>query len=99
MAAFQFSSELWEYNAQATWYFATVPEDISDEIAELSAPIRRGFGSVKVNVTVGSTSWATSVFPDSKRKCYILPVKKQVRVAESLDGGDVIEVELDLVFG
>jgi len=99
MTSYSFTTPLWEYKGQGSWYFVSVPEDISDEIAEISAPLRRGFGSVKVDVTVGETSWSTSVFPDSKLKCYVLPVKKQVRVAESLHDGGLVEVELSLVFG
>ena len=50
--------------------------------------LRGGFGSIKVLVTIGNTTWNTSLFPDSKRKTFILPVKKEVRRAENLAEGD-----------
>jgi len=42
----------------------TVPHEVSAEIADITAGTRRGFGSVRVVVTVGTASWQTSVFPD-----------------------------------
>ncbi len=56
-----------------------------------------GFGSRRVEVTVGATTWRTSVFPDNASASYLLPVKKAVRVAEGLDEGDEITVRLEVV--
>lgn len=94
--AYRFRGELWMHQGEAAWYFVTLPVEIADEIDERTATTRRGFGSVPVSATIGSTSWTTSVFPDMARRSYLLPVKKQVRAAEDLDDGDVIEVFLDL---
>jgi len=93
---FQFRAPLWLHAGEAAWYFVTLPTDIGDEIDELSAPIRRGFGSVRVKVRIGSTTWDTSVFPDTKAESYVLPVKKLVRTNEGLGDGDLVEVTLDL---
>jgi hypothetical protein len=57
----------------------------------------RGFGSVRVRATVGGTTWTTSVFPDSTRGAYVLPVKKAVRRAEGLDEGDPADVVLEVL--
>ena len=57
---------------------------------------RRGFGSVKVAVRVGDSRWNTSLFPQ-KSGGWFLPIKKPVRVAEGLDFGDMVEVELELL--
>ena len=57
----------------------------------------RGFGSVRVRVVVGSTTWSTSVFPDAKRQAYVLPVKQEVRRFEELAVGDEVEVVLHVV--
>ena len=56
---------------------------------------RRGFGSVKVTVTLGDSRWQTSLFPN-KDGSWFLPIKKPVRVAEGLAEGDEVAVELDL---
>lgn len=93
---YRFRAELWLYTGQASWYFVTLPHDVSDEIEERTASTKRGFGSVRVEVTVGSTTWQTSVFPDSKAKSYVLPVKKAVRNAELLTQGQAFDVTLQL---
>ena len=84
---------MWLWDGDAAWHFVTLPEDVSDEVEE-QAGERRGFGSVPVQVTIGSTTWTTSVFPDSKRGAFLLPVKKQVRTREQVEAGDVVTVEL-----
>ena len=56
---------------------------------------RRGFGSVKVTVSLGESTWQTSLFPN-KDGSWFLPIKKPVRVAEGLIDGDDVEVELEL---
>jgi len=57
---------------------------------------RRGFGSVKVEVTVGDSRWSTSVFPQ-KEGGWFLPVKKAICRAEDLGAGDEVRVRLELV--
>ena len=56
---------------------------------------RRGFGSVKVTVTLGESRWQTSLFPN-KDGSWFLPIKKPVRMAEGLEYGDEVAVELEL---
>ncbi|MFA6299263.1 MAG: DUF1905 domain-containing protein, partial [Nocardioides sp.] len=89
---FELDAELWVAESMDPWVFVTLPADIGDEVRELAGP-PRGFGSVRVEVTVGSTTWRTSVFPDKARR-YVLPVKKAVRRAESLEVGDSTRLRL-----
>ena len=56
---------------------------------------RRGFGSVKVDVRVGSSCWSTSVFPQ-KEGGWFLPVKKAICRAEGLEEGDEVAATLEL---
>jgi hypothetical protein len=83
----RFTAELWEWNGEGSWHFVSVPEEVSDEIEAMFGHRSGGFGSVKVEVTVGRTTWQTSLFPDRKRETYILPMKKAVRTAERLQVG------------
>ena len=94
---FRFSSEVSRWSADNAWYFATVPRDVSDVIREETDGLRGGFGSVKVAAQIGGTAFSTSVFPDSKSRCFVLPVKKAVRKAEEIEDGDPVEITLRLV--
>ena len=94
----EFEAALWEWDAApegSSWVFLTVPEDVSEEI-RMQAGEPRGFGSVRVEVGVGATTWRTSVFPDSARGCYVLPVKKAVRKAQGIEPGDTAHVTVEL---
>lgn len=99
-ASFAFSATLWPYEGPAAWYFVSLPTDVADDIADVAdaRSDRRssGFGSVRVSARVGETTWSTSLFPDSSRGTYLLPVKKAVRVAEGLADGDEVDVSLTL---
>lgn len=84
---------LWDAAATSSWFFVTVPEEPSEALRADATGEPRGFGSIKVETTIGATVWSTSVFPSNERPgCFVLPVKKAVRVAEGLDDGDPVEV-------
>lgn len=93
-----FRTRIWEHSPgdPGSWHFLTVPPEVSEELA-LEAGPPRGFGSIRVEVSIGTTSWRTSVFPDSGAGTYVLPVKKQVRRAEGLEAGSSCEVTLEVV--
>lgn len=93
---FAFTAPLW-LHAGGDWYFVSVPVEVSDDIADLTAGRRRGFGSVRVMVTVGCTSWRTSVFPDKGLRAFVLPMKKAVRDAEGRHDGDDVPIRLSLL--
>jgi hypothetical protein len=51
---------------------------------------------VRVRATIGGSTWTTSIFPASQVG-YVLPVKRQVRLAEALDVGDMALVTMELI--
>lgn len=93
-----FSAELWLWDARRTetWTFVSLPASESEEIRDLAGGLRRGFGSVRVRATIGNSTWTTSIFPASQAG-YVLPVKRPIRVAESLDVGDMATVIVELI--
>ncbi len=92
-----FKSKLWEWQGQGAWCFISVPKEYYADIQRISQSPRKGFGSVRVEVLIGKTSWKTSIFPDSKSGTYLLPVKKSVREEENINIGDLIAVEIRLI--
>ena len=89
---FRFTAEAWEWGGDATWVFLTLPHDVADEIE--AGATAKGFGSVPVDVEVGSSAWQTSLFPDKKQASYVLPLKAAIRKAESIEIGDRVQVRL-----
>ena len=99
MTAFEFTATLWQWQGDgpATWRFVTLPFDVTDEIDDITTGRQGGFGSVPVKVTVGRTTWTTSVFPSKEQQSFILPMKASVRKAESLTDGQDVAIRLELV--
>lgn len=91
---YSFRTPVWKWQGDSGWHFATLPFEVTDEIEARTAHVRRGFGSVRVQATIGSTTWETSVFPDTKSESYVLPVKAPVRKAERIATGDEVVIEL-----
>ena len=98
--SFSFSGDCWRWQSTATaWYFITLPEDKSEEIKFFSENVhgkRRGWGAVRVQATIGETTWQTSIFPHSKINAYILPIKADVRKKEKILVDSMVEVQLKI---
>lgn len=77
-------------------HFMRVPETIADEIRAHAMLTPRGFGSVRVEATVDSFTWRTSIFP-SKASGYFLPIKIEVLRNTGISAGDEVMVELLLL--
>ena len=91
-----FDAEVWLWKSDAAWHFITLPVEVADEIEDM--PMNRGgFGSVRVEVSIGSSTWRTSIFPSKEHASFVLPIKKQVRQAQGLSVGDTCSVHLALV--
>ena len=95
MEDYAFRAELWRWEAQTTsaWYFVTLPADLAADLRVEAGP-PRGFGSVRVEATIGGSTWRTSVFPESGAGSFVLPVKKAVRTAEGLQSITSAEVSV-----
>jgi hypothetical protein len=93
-----FTAKLLIYNGISPWYFVNVPKEHYDTIKNSSSKKpRRGFGAVKIKATIGETSWETSVFPDSRSKTYLMPIKKDIRHKENLYEHEIIAVHITLL--
>ena len=95
-----FRARVWEHSPgdPGSWHFLTVPAELSEDLTLESGP-RTGFGSIRVRVSIGATTWQTSVFPDTATGSFVLPVKKQVRRSEDLSAGATCEVTLEVMAG
>lgn len=98
---FIFDATIWRWEARTEdWFFVTVPAEIGGDIAEVPR-MRRGFGAVKVEVSVGDAVWRTSIFPQEEvpgvGREYVLPLKRAVRESEGLSLGDACTIALTVV--
>lgn len=92
---FQLRSKIWLYDGPAAWHFLTINKGLSKDIkAMVDSP--RGFGSVRVEITIGKTTWRSSIFPE-KSGTYVLPLKAEVRKKENLRAGQTVQVKLTII--
>ncbi|MFJ4037995.1 DUF1905 domain-containing protein [Microbacterium sp. NPDC090007] len=85
----------WEARSDSDWYFVALPPGLSADIRETQT-YRRGFGGVRVEATIGASTWRTSIFPQAGG-VYVLPLKKTVRDVEGIDPGALVEVGLVVI--
>jgi hypothetical protein len=98
MGEHAFSAELWEHSPgePGSWHFLRLPPELAEDVA-LEAGPRSGFGSIRVEARIGSTTWRTSLFPETATGTMLLPVKASVRRAEDLAAGAACEVALQVL--
>jgi len=93
-------SKVFAYPGMDGWYFLNVDKKQSEELKEIRQLAdhkkKRGFGSLPVSVTIGKTTWKTSIFPDKQSGTYLLPLKSKVREAEGISEGDMVEFTLNI---
>lgn len=89
---FSFEGEVWHRRGPSPFHFVSVPEEMSAEIAEEAPRISYGWGAIAAEVSSGSTSWTTAIFP--KDGVYIVPLKQAVRDAEGIEVGDLVSIGL-----
>jgi hypothetical protein len=95
---FSFKAKLWMWSDENSWHFVTLPKKNVQELREIAQlQPRRGFGSMRVYVSVGTSEWQTSIFPDSKSGSYLLPIKKPIRKKEKLTAGDFVKATIRLI--
>ncbi len=94
---FTFKANVWIYpGTSANWHFVTLPKKESELLRERFGGMKRGWGSLPVTVTIGSSQWQTSIFPDTKAGAYLLPLKSAVRKKEDIAAGDIINLQLEV---
>ena len=94
---YKIKSKVWLYPGEnAAWHFITIPKKQSDDIKKKFAEVKRGWGSIRVVVTLGSTMWKTSIFPDKRAGAYLLPLKASVRKKEEVLEGDSVSFLLEV---
>ena len=89
-------SKVWPYPGMAGWRFLTLPKTHGQNIKERFGKRTRGWGSIPVAVTIGTTTWNTSIFPDKQSGSYVLPLKAKIRKAEGIADAATVSYTLSV---
>lgn len=88
------TGEVWEWRGPAPFHFVSLSKRQADDIREVAASVTYGWGMIPVRCTLGRTEFVTSLWP--KNGTYVIPLKDAVRVAEQIELGAVITVEVEV---
>ena len=94
---FKMNAQVWLYPGVAAWHFITLPKEQSEKIKAVFGVLARGWGSLPVMVTIGKTTWKTSIFPDKKAGAYLLPLKADVRKKEKIKVRDGVNFSIEIM--
>lgn len=83
---------MFEWRGPSPFYFAAVPDDVSEEIKLAAPTLTYGWGVIPATVTVGATTVATSLFP--KDGAYLVPLKDALRKPEVIGPNDRLSIVL-----
>ncbi|MEO0979557.1 MAG: DUF1905 domain-containing protein [Pseudomonadota bacterium] len=93
-----FSSDLWLSSGPGGWTFVTLPLESADQIRFVTGDRKtKSWGMIKVKVTLGSSTWRTTIWPDKSSGSFLLPVNAAVRKAEKVAVGDRVEVNMTVL--
>lgn len=93
---FKFIGRVQIYPVPAGWHFMVIPKETAEDINFFFAHVIRGWRSLPVIVTIGKTTWKTSIFTDTKLDTFLLPLKAEIRKKEELKEGDNIKISLEI---
>jgi len=90
----EFTGDIIYWRGPSPFYFVAIPQEQSDDIKAISQLVTYGWGVIPVKVQIGKTIWTTSLFP--KDGVYLVPIRANVRKAEKIDEGDVVDIQLQI---
>lgn len=91
--SYEFQAEMWQYQTpKGGWYFVSLPIEISHEIRTNLKWQEEGWGRLKAVAIIGTTSWKTAIWFDTKLNTYLLPIKAEIRSKNQLKLGGKLEI-------
>lgn len=90
----QLTAEIVRFDGPRGWHAIFLPSDAAAEIRFFWADRASALGAITVWARLGGTEWKTSLFPDSGRETYMLPLKAAVRLREDVKEGDRVALTL-----
>lgn len=93
----RFRAPVIEWRGPAPYFYARIPPEESDTIAEFSRALTYGWGAIPVMAQIGATQFRTALFP--KDGGYLLPLRADVRKRESIELDTSVAVVVSLGWG
>jgi hypothetical protein len=95
MAAFTFDADVIHWRGPAPYYFAAIPSETAQQVAELGKSVSYGWGVIPVTATIDGVTFRTSLIP--RHGGYLLPLKDKVRA--QLGAAPLVQVRVAMTLG
>lgn len=92
---YKIKARIFKWNSKSAWFFVRIEKETAENIKDNFSMFAGGWGSLPVNVSVGNSTWKTSIFPD--KGTYLLPIKSQIRKAENIKEDDELNIKLEII--
>ena len=92
-----FEGTVHQWAANPIFFLVSLPKEDSEELEDLFSGLTNGFGSLKVEATVGNTVWKTSIFPNTTFGVFGLPLKVEIRQKNGLIEGSTVRVAREIL--
>lgn len=92
---YKIKAKIFKWTGKGAWFFIRIEKETAEIIKDNFGMFAAGWGSLPVNVTLGNSTWKTSIFPD--KGTYLLPIKSQIRKAEQIHESDTLYIHLEIV--
>ncbi|WP_353848642.1 DUF1905 domain-containing protein [Cellulomonas sp.] len=86
----RFSGEVIWWRGPAPHHFVVLPEPHAARLRAVASRVTYGWGCIPATVTLGSTTFTTSIFP--KDGGFRVPLKAAARRAEGVELGDDVDL-------
>lgn len=91
---YQLQAKIFKWTGKGAWFFIRIEKETAEIIKDNFGMFAAGWGSLPVNVTIGNSTWKTSIFPE--KQTYLLPIKSQIRKAENINEDDTLTLNLEI---
>ncbi|MEO1655638.1 MAG: DUF1905 domain-containing protein [Bacteroidota bacterium] len=89
---YAFTAKLWQHASPGGWFFVSLPQDYSEEIRGQLQWQEEGWGRMKARAQIGTLTWETAIWFDTKMETYLLPIKAEIRKKAKLEIDQSIEI-------
>jgi hypothetical protein len=90
---FTFKGEVIEWRGPAPFYFIATPAKFTADFKAIASSKSYGWGVLYANITLPGEYWKTTLMP--KDGCYLIPIKKDIRLKHSFEVGQKVSVTVD----
>lgn len=86
----RFGGEVIWWRGPAPYHFVALPDPEAARLRAIASRVTYGWGCIPATVTLGATTFTTSIFP--RDGGFMVPVKVAARRAEGVELGDDVDV-------